>query len=237
MSGIFWILFLLFVKSIQPTACFKCVNTQRGVVEQTHHYLKKYFFFCQTVVTDVRIFKRKEEESQKKYVALLVFEMIQQTRWARYFLHFISFKRVSVLPFYPISSSLYSPSIPYPPLRVLVTGGGRRDNIFPLLDQSAGPDPLSKVQVHRTANKMHRPTIKKTSKNDVWKLWITVHRELGTWGQTSFRPSRPHFHPLIGSEHLSVLRKGLCKVWYIVVRLSGGSANGRISLVFPTVTG
>lgn len=103
MSGIFWILFLLFVKSIQPTACFKCVNTQRGVVEQKHHYF--FFFFCQTVVTDVRIFKRKEEESQKKYVALLVFEMIQQTRRARYFLHFISFKRVSVLPFYPISSS------------------------------------------------------------------------------------------------------------------------------------
>lgn len=123
-----------------------------------------FFFFCQTVVTDVRIFKRKEEESQKKYVALLVFEMIQQTRRARYFLHFISFKRVSVLPFYPISSSLYSPSIPYPPLRVLVTGGGRRDNIFPLLNQSAGPDPLSKVQVHRTANKMHRPTIKRLLK-------------------------------------------------------------------------
>lgn len=156
MSGIFWILFLLFVKSIQPTACFKCVNTQRGVVEQKHHYFL-FFFFCQTVATDVRIFKRKEEESQKKNVALLVFEMIQQTRRARYFLHFISFKRVSVLPFYPISSSLYSPSIPYPPLRVLVT-------IFPLLNQSAGPDPLSKVQVHRTANKMHSPTIKRLLK-------------------------------------------------------------------------
>lgn len=131
-----------------------------------------FFLFCQTVVTDVRIFKRKEEESQKKYVALLVFEMIQQTRRARYFLHFISFKRVSVLPFYPISSSLYSPSIPYPPLRVLVTGGGRRDNIFPLLDQSAGPDPLSKVQVHRTANKMHRPTIKnyESQSTENWAL-------------------------------------------------------------------
>lgn len=121
---------------INTAHCLFQVNTQRGVVEQKHHYF--FFFFCQTVVTDVRIFKRKEEESQKKYVALLVFEMIQQTRRARYFLHFISFKRVSVLPFYPISSSLYSPSIPYPPLRVLVTGGGRRDNIFPLRRSECG---------------------------------------------------------------------------------------------------
>lgn len=184
MSGIFWILFLLFVKSIQPTACFKCVNTQRGVVEQKHHY---FFFFCQTVVTDVRIFKRKEEESQKKNVALLVFEMIQQTRRARYFLHFISFKRVSVLPFYPISSSLYSPSIPYPPLRVSVTGGGRRDNIFPLLDQSAGPDPLSKVQVHRTANKMHRPTIKRLMMSENYESQSTE-----SWALEDKPPSALH---------------------------------------------
>lgn len=134
-SGIFWIFFLLFLKSIQPTACFKCVNTQRGVVEQRHQY------FCQTVITDVRFFSRNEKKIQRNM------ELCCGWLWED-----LVKKKLSISYSLRGYSSLYSTFVLCS--RFKVTSRGKRGDIFTLFNFSLGTNPSPKVSVDRTVNKM-----------------------------------------------------------------------------------
>lgn len=172
-SGIFGgIFFLLFVKSIHPTACFKCVNTQRGVVEQRHHY------FCRTVITVVTFFfKEKKEKKTKKYGALPWMALRRSSEQKEELV--ISYSLIGYL-------SLYSTSILCCPLKFSVTSKGKRDNIFPLFSLGLGIDPLSKVSLDWTANKKQKI---KMSTNYKSQSGVTEYYKI------SFHP--PIMHPLL----------------------------------------
>lgn len=58
----FWVFFLS-MKSIQPTACLKCMNTQRRVVDQKHHY-----FFGRLLL----LMLQEEKKKTEKFGALLL---------------------------------------------------------------------------------------------------------------------------------------------------------------------